>query len=94
MGFPECIICLFVVINVVTFIIYGVDKLKARWGHRRVAEVLLLLLAVLGGSVGAWLGVVLWRHKTLHWKFRYGIPLILMAQIAVCTFIYFRMFLQ
>lgn len=42
----------------------------------------LLLLAVLGGSVGAWLGMYVWHHKTRHKKFKYCIPLILLVQVA------------
>ena len=53
---------------------------KSKW---RVSEATLLGLAVVGGSVGAWLGMKTWHHKTLHRKFRYGVPLILIAQIAL-----------
>lgn len=72
-----------VVINVVTFVLYGIDKWKARHSQWRVAEAVLLGLAVIGGSVGAWLGMAVWHHKTLHKKFRYGIPLIIIAQLAL-----------
>ncbi|MBR4804168.1 MAG: DUF1294 domain-containing protein [Bacteroidales bacterium] len=75
-----------VVINVVTFVLYGIDKWKARHSKWRVAEAVLLGMAVIGGSVGAWLGMAVWHHKTLHNKFRYGIPLILVAQIALLIF--------
>lgn len=71
------------VINVVTFFMYGIDKWKAKRSKWRIPEATLLLMAVLGGSLGAWLGMKLWHHKTLHKKFRYGIPLILVAQIAL-----------
>ena len=53
---------------------------KSKW---RVSEATLLGLAVVGGSVGAWLGMNTWHHKTLHRKFRYGVPLILVVQIAL-----------
>ena len=53
---------------------------KSKW---RVSEATLLGLAVVGGSVGAWLGMKTWHHKTLHRKFRYGVPLILICQIAL-----------
>ena len=68
-------------INVVTFFVYGIDKWKARHKRWRVSEAALLMLAVLGGSVGAWLGMYVWRHKTQHKKFKYGVPLILLAQV-------------
>ena len=71
------------VINVVAFFMYGIDKWKAKRSKWRVPEATLLGLAVLGGSIGAWLGMKVWHHKTLHKKFRYGVPLILIAQIAL-----------
>ena len=74
------------VINVVTFFTYGIDKWKAKKSKWRIRETALLGLAVLGGSIGAWLGMKVWHHKTLHKKFRYGVPLILIAQIALFLF--------
>ena len=71
------------VINVVTFFMYGIDKWKARKSKWRISEATLLLMAAIGGSVGAWLGMKVWHHKTLHKKFRYGIPLILITQLAL-----------
>ena len=72
-----------VVINVVTFFMYGVDKWKAKKSKWRIREAALLTLAVLGGSIGVWLGMKAWHHKTQHKKFKYGVPLILMAQITL-----------
>ncbi|MBQ8968205.1 MAG: DUF1294 domain-containing protein [Bacteroidaceae bacterium] len=72
-----------VVINVVAFFLYGIDKLKAKHSKWRISEAALLGVAVLGGSVGAWLGMKVWHHKTLHKKFKYGVPLILIAQVAL-----------
>ncbi|MBO7465245.1 MAG: DUF1294 domain-containing protein [Bacteroidales bacterium] len=72
-----------VAVNLVTFFIYGIDKFKSKRAKWRVPEATLLGLAAVGGSIGAWLGMKLWHHKTLHKKFRYGIPLILIAQIAI-----------
>ena len=69
----SCIIA----VNVITFVVYGIDKLKAKKGKRRVPEATLFLLAIVGGSVGAWCGVKVWHHKTMHVKFKYGIPLIM-----------------
>jgi uncharacterized membrane protein YsdA (DUF1294 family) len=74
------------VINVVTFFMYGIDKWKAKRTKWRIRETSLLGLAVLGGSIGAWLGMKVWHHKTLHKKFKYGVPLILIAQIALFLF--------
>ena len=70
------------VVNMLTFIVYGVDKGKARRGRWRVPEATLLGLAALGGSVGAWLAMQLFRHKTQK-KFRYGVPAIFVLQLAV-----------
>lgn len=56
------------VINVVTFFMYGIDKWKAKKSKWRIRETALLGLAVLGGSIGAWLGMKVWHHKTLHKK--------------------------
>ncbi|MBQ2511294.1 MAG: DUF1294 domain-containing protein [Bacteroidales bacterium] len=72
-----------IVINVVAFFAYGIDKRRAQRGGRRTPEAVLLWLAAAGGSIGAWMGMKVWRHKTLHKKFRYGVPLILVGQIVV-----------
>ena len=71
------------VINVATFFTYGIDKWKAKKSKWRIREAALIGLAVLGGSIGAWLGMKTWRHKTMHKKFKYGIPLIFVAQLAL-----------
>ena len=76
------------VINVVTFFMYGIDKWKAKKSKMRIRETALLGLAVLGGSIGAWLGMKVWHHKTLHKKFKYGVPVILIAQIALLIWIF------
>ena len=77
------VILYLVAINVVTFLLYGIDKFKAKRSRWRIPESVLLGLAVVGGSIGAWLGMMVWRHKTQHNKFKYGIPLILAIQIAI-----------
>ena len=75
-------------INAITFIIYGIDKLKAKKGKWRILESTLLLLAIIGGSIGAWFGIKVWHHKTLHKKFKYGIPLIVITHIAITVYIF------
>ncbi|MBR4116366.1 MAG: DUF1294 domain-containing protein [Bacteroidales bacterium] len=70
-------------INVVAFFAFGIDKLKAKRDKWRIPESTLLSMAVLGGSIGALAGMKVWRHKTLHDKFRIGIPVIIALQIAV-----------
>ena len=91
----QTIVYILICINVVTFLVYGIDKWrstsgrllptgrkKAKQGSWRISEATLLLLAVIGGSIGALLGMQVWHHKTMHKKFKYGLPLILLAQIA------------
>ncbi len=75
-----------ITINVLTFIVYGVDKWKARRGRLRVPEATLLGLTALGGSVGAWLAMQLFRHKTQKKKFRYGVPAIFVLQLVALLF--------
>ena len=77
-------------VNLVTFTVYGVDKAKARRGAWRVPEKTLFLLPLLGGSVGALLGMLVFRHKTKHWYFVWGIPAILLAQIALAVWLLYR----
>ena len=72
-------------INAVTFIVYGIDKYKAKKAKWRISEATLLLLAVLGG---AWMGMKVWHHKTMHKKFKYGIPAILLIQIALMAYLH------
>ena len=60
-----------------------IDKRKARRNKWRVPEAALIWLALLGGSIGAWLGMNIWHHKTQHKKFKYGLPFILLVQIAL-----------
>lgn len=71
-----------VAINIVAFFLYGIDKWKAQRNKWRVTEARLLWIAVAGGSIGALLGMKIWHHKTQHNKFRFGLPAILIFQIA------------
>lgn len=77
----------FVFINVLTFLLYGIDKWKARRGKWRIPEETLIWLAIVGGSIGALLGMYLFRHKTKHKKFTLGIPAIFLIQMGL--FYYF-----
>ena len=76
---------LLLALNLLAFGLYGIDKRRARSGRRPTRERTMLLVAALGGSAGAWLGMRLWHHKTLHWKFRLGLPLILVVQLVVAV---------
>ena len=83
----QTIVYYLIALNIVTFFVYGIDKWKARQAKRRIREAALLGLAVLGGRIGALLGMKVWHHKTMHKKFKYGLPLILLAQIVLIYFI-------
>ena len=76
-----------IVINIVTFLVYGIDKWKAKQGSWRISEATLLILAAIGGSIGALLGMKIWHHKTMHKKFKYGLPLILIIQIILIGYL-------
>ena len=71
-------------INIVSFFLYGIAK-KGQW---RISEATLLTMAAIGGSIGAWAGMRLWHHKTMHKKFKYGIPLISIMQIALVAYLH------
>lgn len=75
-------------VNVVTFFIYGLDKSKAKAGQWRIPEAHLLFLAVIGGSVGALLGMRFFHHKTRKPKFRIGVPVILIIQLIIIYFVF------
>ena len=74
-------------INIAAFALFGADKRKARRGDWRISEKALFLSAVLGGSLGALIGMRLFHHKTKHWYFVIGIPAILVLQIIGCVLI-------
>ncbi len=84
----SCLAYYLLAINVVAFIMYGIDKYKAKKAKWRIPEATLLLLDVLGGSIGAWMGMKVWHHKTMHKKFKYGIPAILLIQIALMAYLH------
>lgn len=69
------------VMNLIGFLSMGLDKNKAKKGKWRTPEKRLFLYAILGGSIGSNLGMQVFRHKTDHWYFKYGMPLILILQI-------------
>ena len=75
------------ILNVVTFFVYGIDKFKAKKSLWRIPESTLLILAAVGGSVGAYLGMKVWHHKTLHKKFSLGVPAILLLHLALLVYI-------
>ena len=74
-------------VNITSFLLYGIDKYKAKKGRWRISEATLLLMAVIGGSIGAWGGMRIWHHKTMHKKFKYGIPVIIIFQVALAVYL-------
>ena len=76
--------------NLAAFFTFGADKRRARRDAWRVPERTLFLLALLGGSAGAVCGMRVFHHKTRHWYFRYGLPAILLAQLALAAWLYLR----
>ena len=81
-------------INILAFALMGADKHRARRDAWRIRERTLFLSALLGGSVGAMLGMRVFHHKTKHWYFVWGMPLILVAQILLAGFVYWKFFWQ
>ena len=74
-------------VNIATFFLYGIDKYKAKKNKWRISEATLLTMAAIGGSIGAWAGMRLWHHKTMHKKFKYGIPVIIIFQVALAVYL-------
>ena len=72
-----------IVINLVSFSMMGIDKWKAKKKRWRISEKALFAVALFGGSIGAILGMYLFHHKTRHWYFVWGMPVILLLQLVM-----------
>ena len=81
-----------VMINVLSFFIMGLDKVKAKKQRYRISENTLLFIALIGGSLGSYLSMYCFHHKTKHIKFYMGIPLILFIQILIYCFYFYTKF--
>lgn len=77
-----------VIINLIGFIVMGMDKRRAKKHAFRIPEATLFTIAIIGGSIGSIIGMRYFHHKTRHWYFVYGMPFILILQIALVVFIY------
>ena len=77
-------------LSVLGFFLMGYDKLQAKRGRRRVPEKSLFSVALLGGAAGAVLGMYLFHHKTRHWYFRFGFPLLLLVQLLLLGWLALR----
>lgn len=87
----ELILLYLLIINAIAFLLMLVDKQKAKKNLWRIPEATLMTSALLGGSIGALIGMYTVRHKTKHLKFTLGIPLILAAQIALSVFLFLKL---
>lgn len=81
------------VINIIGFLLMGIDKYKAKKRAFRIPEATLFTIALIGGSLGSTLGMFIFHHKTRHWYFLYGMPAILILQLAI-AFLLFRLPIQ
>ena len=79
--------------SILDYVLMGIDKWKARRERWRVPEKTFFLVALLGGTLGAILGMYAFHHKTRHWYFKWGLPAILIAQIALGGWLYWHFFL-
>lgn len=79
----EFLIVYVVVMNILGFALMGIDKSRARRKAWRISEKTLFLCSLLGGSIGSWAGMYAFRHKTRHWYFVAGMPLILAVQVII-----------
>lgn len=77
----------FIIVNIIEFALMGIDKWKARKGAFRIPESTLFIIAIIGGSIGSIAGMYLFHHKTRHWYFVYGMPTILLLQLAIVFFL-------
>lgn len=79
-----------ILINLIGFFIMYYDKKRAIKKQWRISEAALITIAIIGGSIGEYLGMQNFRHKTKHLKFKIGIPIIIMVQIIFCIFYLWR----
>lgn len=77
-------------VNLAAFVLMGVDKRRAKKGQWRISEKALFLPVVLGGGLGGVLGMRTFHHKTKHWYFRFGFPLLLLLQLLLLGWLFWR----
>ncbi len=87
MNWTNSILIVLAAINALTFVLYGIDKWKSKRAKWRISEAALLLLALFGGSLGAWLGMTIWNHKTNHLRFRLLVPLFFLLHLALAIYL-------
>lgn len=79
------------IINVVTFALYGIDKWKAIHNKWRIREAALLVTAFVGGSLGAYIAMQMFRHKTRKWYFKYTVPAMLVVQVVLLVILMMKL---
>ena len=84
---PKILLLYLILINLLGFVLYGVDKAKSKGRSRRIPERTLLWVARLGGGLGCWLGMMLFRHKTKHTRFMILVPLWTVLWAAAVVFL-------
>ena len=90
MSFTQIAVIYLIVINILGFLIMGLDKHKAKMAERRIPENTLFTFTVLGGGIGTIAGMYVFHHKTKKMKFKVGMPLVLILEILI--FVYFKYF--
>ncbi|MBO5656842.1 MAG: DUF1294 domain-containing protein [Agathobacter sp.] len=88
--FDYVVVTYLVIINLIGFIIMGVDKSKAKKGAWRIPEKAFFIVSLLGGGLGSWIGMYTYRHKTKHWYFVVGIPAIFLVELVGLIYLYGR----
>ena len=86
----QYVLILLAVMSAFLFVLMGLDKAKARRGTWRISEKTLFVFALFGGAPGGTAGMFLFRHKTRHWYFRFGFPLLAAAQLALTAWLYLK----
>ena len=77
------------VMSIIGFFAMGIDKIKAKRKMWRTPEKVLFAIAILGGGLGVWLGMKVFRHKTKHWYFKYGVPIVAVLEIIGLSYMFF-----
>ncbi|MBU3202906.1 DUF1294 domain-containing protein [Clostridium algidicarnis] len=84
----KLILFYFIILNILGLLSMYIDKSKSKRSQWRIRENTLIIIAILGGSIGSYLGMKKFRHKTKHSKFKYGIPFIIFIQIIIIFLIF------
>lgn len=91
MNFSHLLFGYLLSVNILTYVVFKLDKEKAKQGAHRISEQTLLLLSFLGGSIGALAGMFgKEKHKTKKWRFLIGIPLMLLFQVSIACYFLFK----